>query len=251
MQSPYQTEQHRNELATLGKLQELKKTYTSKYPEIRDENSARFWNHRLANHEELHQQDGMTQDRIKIAARFLPQYADRVLDIGIGHGWVEELIVKRNIEIYGNDISDQTIKNLKNRFQGFFSVQSLYKLHYKKQFFDAIFLLEVLEHVPPSKTLRVLKKIRNLLKPHGCLILSVPTNEGLDVMPDNPNGHVRMYTIPLIRAELELCGFKVINLKTLYAFRRNYTLKKLLAYIWRNRWRPNNIVVLAQKIDSS
>src|SRR5579885_2818701 len=236
--SPYDIEYYRTELAILGKLNLLKTTYSSKLPEIKDENSNSFWNYRLAKYETLSQQDGMTKDRIRIAAKFLPLGVKSVLDIGVGHGWIEELIVKRHIDLYGNDISDRAIKNIKKRFAGSFSVQSLYNLQYEKEFFDAIFLLEVLEHIPPSKTFKVLKKIWSLLKARGYFILSVPMNEGLEFMSDNPNGHVRLYTIPLICAELNLAGFKVLKLKTLYAFSKNYTLKKILTYLWKGHWKP-------------
>ncbi len=247
--SPYAIEHLRDKLASEKKLQKLKKTYSLKYLEIKDSNSAPFWNVKWSIYNGLQQQDSITKDRIRTTASFLPKTAKRILDIGIGHGWVEELIENRDVELYGNDISDQAIKDVKRRFQGKFLTQSLYNLKYKKNFFDTIFLLEVLEHVPPSMTFKVLSDIRNILKSQGYFILSVPTNEGLEHMFGNPNGHVRMYTIPLISAELQLAGFKVIKLKTLYAFNKYYIFKKMIAkYLWKNHWHPNNIIILAQKI---
>lgn len=241
-------EYKRSKLAAEDKLQELKETYSSKYPEIKDLNSAKHWDERQNLRMDLMQQDGMTQDRVRMAARFVPNSVQKILDIGIGHGWVEEILEKRNITFYGNDISPQTIHNIKERFKGHFTVQTLYMLNYEKSFFDAVLLLEVLEHVSPSKTLRVLKKIHTFLKPNGYFILSIPTNEGLDKMKNNPSGHVRMYTIPLIQAELEITGFKILQLKTLHAFSTHYALKKLIAKAWKNRWKPNNIIIQAQKI---
>jgi TolB-like protein len=71
-------------------------------------------------------------------------------------------------------------------------------------------------------------------------------NEGLEEMKDNPNGHLRMYTEDLITAELRLAGFKVLAVKTLFAFKNFYKVKKIIARILKNRWKPNNIIVLAQ-----
>src|SRR3989304_2736452 len=92
-----------------------------------------------------------------------------------------------------------------------------------QRFFDAIFALEGLEHVAPSKIFNSLEKMRN-----------------------NPSGHTRTYTENLIRAELKIAGFKILKLKTLYAFKSFYGFKKISSKILRNRWKPNDIVVLAK-----
>jgi 2-polyprenyl-3-methyl-5-hydroxy-6-metoxy-1,4-benzoquinol methylase len=248
--SPFGVEYRRQHLAQEGKLKELKDTYSKSLPEISDLNTRPFWNERLEVRTPLAQADGMTQKRAKTVAKWLPRSVESLLDIGIGAGWVEELLEKRNLKLYGTDISDATIKNVGNRFKdGKFWVENLYDLPTKDHvIYDAVLLLEVLEHVPPSKTFGVLKNIKSVLRPNGWLIVSVPTNEGLDHMSDNPNGHVRMYTVPLLHAELALAGFRVRQTKTLYAFPNLYRLKQLIASIWRSKWKPNNIIVLAQNV---
>lgn len=250
-------EHKRAELAAAGKLKELRKLYSSKYPEIKDENTSSFWNERYEQRTPLAEKDGMTRDRVRIAASFLPSSAMDILDIGMGDGWLEEEFESKDLptrymNVFGNDISDVTIERLHLRFADrflscAFTVESLYKMRYQKDMFDAVFLLEVLEHVPPSKTFKLLKDIHEFLKPDGCLILSVPTNEGLESMSSNPNSHVRMYTVPLITTELKLAGFTVQQIKTIYAFSSYYRLKKLLMRVWRNHWRPNNIIIQACK----
>jgi 2-polyprenyl-3-methyl-5-hydroxy-6-metoxy-1,4-benzoquinol methylase len=248
IKTSFQLENYRNNLAEQNKLKELKLTYKSKYPEIQDLNTASFWNKKLYVRRLLKMQDGMTQERVSIAASFLPidKKQITILDIGMGDGWLEELLENKNITFTGNDISDNAIKNVKKRFNGNFSVKSLYDLNYN-HLFDAIFLLEVLEHVPPGKTFKLLNDIKNLLKPNGTFILSVPTNEGLETMKENPNGHVRLYTVPLITAELEIAGFRAITTKTLYAFKNYYVVKKIMSRIFKNHWKPNNIIIKAQK----
>jgi 2-polyprenyl-3-methyl-5-hydroxy-6-metoxy-1,4-benzoquinol methylase len=247
--SPFKIEHNRNDLAIAQRLDELKKTYTSKFPEIIDLNSQVFWNERLTIRQPLSDQDGMTQKRSRIISQLLPLSVRTLLDLGIGPGWVEELLEKRGtITFFGTDISDKTIKNVKKRFKGNFWVESIYEKHKRKEKYDAIMTLEVMEHIPPSKTFVILKKIHDLLIPNGYYVVSVPTNEGLEIMKDNPNGHVRLYTVPLICAELEIAGFKVLNIKTIYAFKNYYFIKDILAKIMRHKWKPNNIIVLAQKI---
>ena len=244
--NPFLVERARQILASFDDLDTLKNTYNAKYSEIRDINTSSFWNKKVLEFPSFEDQDGMTKDRIRTVFRFLPRAAKKVLDIGAGSGLIEELISKKNIKVYGNDISSIAVRKLKERFEGSFKKESLYKMKYLKRSFDAVFLLEVLEHVSPSKTLTVLKKIKEILKKSGSLILSIPTNEGLEKTKKNLSAHVRTYTENLIRAELKIAGFRVVKLKTLYAFKNFYTIKKISSKILRNRWEPNNMVILAK-----
>lgn len=245
---PFLIERARQILASISDLNSLKKTYNAKYAEIKNLNTGLFWNNKLSNEAIMKKQDGMTKDRVKTAYKFLPRNAQKVLDVGAGNGFVEELLSQRNIKIFGNDISSISVKNLKSKFKGQFRKESIYKMRYPRKFFDGVFALEVLEHVPPSKILNLLKKIREILRKNGSFIISVPTNEGLEKMKRNPSGHTRTYTENLIRAELAIAGFKVIKLKTLYAFKNFYTFKKISSNFLRNKWKPNDIIVLAKTI---
>lgn len=246
--NPYKTEELRQKLAKKGKLSELIKTYSSKYSQIKDLNRPKFWNEIYSDETKLEDQDGMTKDRIKTAVEFIPRGKLKILDIGAGLGWVEEIIGKdKNKEIYANDFSPVSIKYLKKNFKGHFSRQSIYDLEYESNFFDVILVLEVLEHIPPSKIFSVLNSINKLLKGKGVLIVSVPMNEGLEYMETNPSGHVRMYTKDLIMAELQVAGFNVLKYKTLFAFGTFYNFKTTIAKILMTH-KPNNIVLKAVKI---
>lgn len=245
--NPFIIENKRSSLAEKKQLNKLKKMYAKTYPEIKDLNTPHFWDQQMEIIEHIKVQDGMTQDRIATAAKYLPENAIKILDIGAGHGYLEEVLSQnKNLEIYANDFSVEGVKNLKKRFKGKFAVQSIYKLSYPKNYFDCIFVLEVLEHIPPSKIFSVLKSIKNILKKNGILVVSVPMNEGLEHMKTNPNGHVRTYTEVLIKAELEIAGFHIIESQTFFAFTAFYSLKKFLAKIFPKRWEPNNIIVKAK-----
>lgn len=246
---PFLAERARQILASMNDLRALKNTYNSNYAEIKNFNTPSFWNKRLSDKTSLGKQDGMTKDRVKTAFKFFPKNAKKILDIGTGYGFVEELLsYNKNIKIFGNDISGVAIKILKNKFIGKFRKESIYNMKYSKDFFDVIFMLEILEHIVPSKTFKVLEKVKSILNKDGSLIISVPTNEGLNKMKNNPNGHTRAYTENLIRSELKIAGFKIFKLKTLYAFKNFYNLKKISAKILRKRWKPNNIVILAKAL---
>lgn len=246
---PFLVERARQILASINDLENLKRTYSSKYTEIKNLNTSKFWNKLLSDSTNIEIQDGMTKDRIRTAFRFLPKNARKILDIGAGHGFVEELLSKnKNIKIFGNDISSVAVKDLKSKFKGQFLKESIYSMKYPRKSFDGILMLEVLEHIPPSKVFNVLKKVKEMLGEKGSLIISIPTNEGLEKKKDNLSGHVRTYTENLIRAELKIAGFKVVKLRTFYAFKNCYSLKKISAKILRNKWQPNDMVILAKSL---
>lgn len=248
VENPFRVENYRQILAKQSRLNSLKKTYSSSFPEIRNLNTPSFWNNKFIAIGNIQQEDGMTKDRVKTAYNFLPKTCKRVLDVGAGAGFLEEYLKdNKYLSIYANDFSDISIKKLKKHFKVNFKKQSIYAMKYPDNFFDCIFILEVLEHIPPSKILNVLRNINSMLRVKGILIVSVPMNENLEQMETNPNGHVRDYTYELIKTELEIVGFNLLESKTLYAFNNFYIIKSLLSKILRNRWKPNNVVIKAVK----
>lgn len=246
--NPFRLEEYRSFLAERKDYLGLKKWYTRSLPEIPNLNTSKFWDQKLKINESLDKQDGMTKSRIRAIERLIDDGSKKILDIGAGHGFLEEyLISKRNLKISANDFSNESVDHLKQRFKGDFKVQSIYQLDYKNVKFDTVFTLEVLEHIPPSKILSVLKNVKTLIKPGGQFIVSVPTNEGLEKMKINHNGHLRLYTIPLISAELEIVGFNVEEIMTLYAFDSHYQVKSIIAKVYK-KWKPNNIILSTRSV---
>ena len=247
--NPFSVEKCRQKLAALNDLETLRTTYNHEYAQIKNLNSSSFWDKKLQQRESFKEQDEMTKDRVKTAFKFFPKSSRKVLDIGAGNGFIEELLNKnKDLQIFGNDISYNAVQNLKREFRGKFRRESIFRMKYLKRYFDAIFVLEVLEHISPSKIFSVLSKIKNFLKDGGSLVVSIPTNEGLEKMKTNPSGHVRTYTENLIRAELKIAGFKVLKVKTLFAFKDWYAVKKITSNLLKNKWKSNNIVILAKPI---
>src|SRR3990170_4115006 len=178
--SAYGIEKLRQELASKKNYSKLKNLYRVKLPEIKDLNTPSFWDSKFKTEGNLEDQDWMTKDRVEIAASYIPSGKLKLLDIGAGLGWVEEIVSKDiNVEIYANDFSGKSVRLLKRRFKGYFTQQSIYKMSYPSNFFDVVLVLEVLEHIPPSKIFKVLRSIHSLLKKEGVIIISVPMNEGL------------------------------------------------------------------------
>jgi len=249
MKSKIALEKHRHLLALKGDLEGLRKTYEAKH-KLFDRNKPKFWDKLLTGGVGLSKQDPMTRDRIKIALGFLPGSANKVLDIGAGYGFIEELIQKegRKISLCGIDISPSGAERLNSKFGNKFKVGDIRKIPYPSNSFDAIFVLEVLEHIAPAETFLAFNEVKRVLRPGGILIISVPTNETVDGFSKNPSGHLRIYTPELIRAELSLAGFEFVKWKKLYAFSRLYKLKSLVAWFLPKKFHPNNVVIKAKKM---
>lgn len=102
-----------------------------------------------------------------------------VLDVGCADGLFsnQTLVKSKAKKIIGIDIEKNSIdwankhwKNSKMKFE----VGDAHKLKYKSGTFDAVFALEMLEHV--EYPMKVLKEIKRVLKKGGYAILLVPTD---------------------------------------------------------------------------
>ena len=109
---------------------------------------------------------------------FISDYAkdgDKVLDLGCGNGRLSELFSEKKIEYYGVDFSEGLINIARKRYPKLnFQVADALNLPFPDGFFDEVFSIAVLHHIP-SKELRTqfLKEIKRVLKPKGTTVLSV------------------------------------------------------------------------------
>jgi len=248
---PFKVEMLRAKLVNKKDLFNLRRTYSLTLREIKNINTKDFWDKKLK-HKSEGINDPMTEDRINIINRKVRQIKGKLLDIGFGRGELEKKLDScSNIDIYGIDISNFAVKRAKANLRGKFLQGSIRNIPFRDDNFNVVLALEVLEHIPPSKTFEALGELNRMLEPKGILIVSVPLNEGLEDLikrGKNPNGHVRVYTSLLIEAELKMAGFRIEEIKFLYAFKNLYFLKKILQKtILQKCWQPNDMIVFAHK----
>lgn len=110
--------------------------------------------------------------------KLLADYAkdgDKVLDLGCGNGRMLELFINKKIDYYGLDVSEKLIAIAKQKYPDKnFQVFDGLKIPFADNYFDKIYCVAVLHHIP-SVELReeFLKEARRVLKPGGKLILTV------------------------------------------------------------------------------
>jgi ubiquinone/menaquinone biosynthesis C-methylase UbiE len=100
---------------------------------------------------------------------------DRVLDLGCGNGRYYPFFMEQKADYIGTDNSGELIKEAKKKYpQAEFITADALNLPFAENYFDAIFSVAVLHHIP-SKELRLkfLQEARRALKPKGFLILTV------------------------------------------------------------------------------
>lgn len=106
---------------------------------------------------------------------------DRVLDVGVGSGVLERLAANKGVEIFALDPSERTIEHLREILRIGESAQVGYgqAMPFPNDYFDAVVMTEVLEHLDEDTREESLAEARRVLKPGGRLIGTVPARERL------------------------------------------------------------------------
>lgn len=256
--NPFEIEKIRTALAQQNDFKRLRKWYNKKYPIIVDKNTTKFWDElNIECVDYIQNNNPMAMDRVKIVSNLINGNQMNVLNVGFGSASLEERYFnnyhpERKTNWTGIDISRKSVMVAKKKFPYVnFLKGNIRELNLNNEMFDFAICLEVLEHIQPYNLFEALHELYRVLKKNGKLIVSVPLNEGLEelvVKGFNPNGHVRVYTPILIKTELIMAGFKIVNEQYLYAFHKRYKLKKLIVKgIIRNYKKPNNIILVATK----
>lgn len=111
-------------------------------------------------------------ERVEIASRLVPK-CNNLLDVGCGDGVMLHFIKDKVKNTYGVDNVKTELKKAKKvgMFVDLINTDTD-DFPYKKNFFDAVTCLDVIEHVKDPRIL--LRKIYSVLRKDGILIISTP-----------------------------------------------------------------------------
>jgi 2-polyprenyl-3-methyl-5-hydroxy-6-metoxy-1,4-benzoquinol methylase len=140
----------------------------------------KFWNY----HARFPDKYFSSQYGVQIAlaiGQHLPS-GSKVLDYACGTGALTTCLLQSGFEVSSCDLSSDsvTVVNESNadhpKFMGATIMDGLYSV---KEKFDAVTLVELVEHVEDDILEHILNDVRNVLKPDGVIIITTPNNEDL------------------------------------------------------------------------
>jgi SAM-dependent methyltransferase len=214
-------EEARKEAAKLGDERILEQLYKPDYAFLKQGHVKLLWNDLLLHNKDQTPDFAVWRNRMSIS--MVPRGVRNLLEIGIGMGHALGYLSEKfpDLDIYGTDVSEQAVRHASARFKGHFAVADFGDLPWPGLRFDAILMLEVLEHLEVPRTLEVLRWVHAILAETGFLILSVPLESVASLRqsyflcphcghPVHQIGHVRSYSeLEPIQMELVLSGFQI------------------------------------------
>ena len=116
--------------------------------------------------------------------RYLVKYCrprSRVLNIGVGSGELEKMLIKRGVEVWSLDPCAETIARLQDDLaMGDRAAQGYSQaIPFQDQHFDKVIMTEVLEHLPDDILDATLDEVYRVLKSGGIFTGTVPYRENL------------------------------------------------------------------------
>lgn len=159
----------------------------------------------------------------------------RILDIGSGLGLFLSKFKERGWTVVGTDISKDVAKFSKKLFGVKVLIGDVVKMKLPKEYFDLVTLNGVFEHIyNPSETL---KKIRQVLKSDGILVVTVPNIESLGYLVHKkewyhlqPGRHIYHFSPKTIKKLFNQEGFAIIKTSHSYDAHNYYSLFENIRY---------------------
>lgn len=160
-----------------------------------------------------------------------------MLDAGCGTGQMLKMLQQRGNAV-GLDLSEDAIMFASTRDARNLVLGSVTSPPFASGTFDIAFALDVIEHVDDDGT--ILEGLRELIRPGGALVITVPAFQSLWSDHDKINHHRRRYRRRQMRRILQNAGLEVerITYCNTVLFPIVYVIRRLQALA--RRFRPKN-----------
>ena len=173
--------------------------------------------------------------------RTKPDDTINLLDVGCGDGyWLDRLSEDTNLKLSGLDYNELRVQRLKEKMPDMeIMYGDIFELDINKKY-DVVLLNQVIEHVHDDVGL--LRKMRELVRPNGSLIIGTP-NEGTYLQmriirkkrknPDWYYDHVHFYKEREIKRKITEAGFTINRIMREVCFIGNY---RIFYKLTKRRW---------------
>jgi SAM-dependent methyltransferase len=156
----------------------------------------------------------LTQKAQAKFVRYFLNSADTVLEISCGKAAMLSLLKREGVHAYGIDLSPTSVKYC--RAKGLKAVHGEVLSHMKSlssRSLGGIFCAHVIEHLPPSDAIALVKNAFGVRKPGGRFIIITLNAKGFRTAERFwlDSTHVRSYPKKLLRFLLQKEGFKTIG----------------------------------------
>ncbi len=123
-----------------------------------------------------------SKGRLVFLARQL-QRSSRVLNVGVGSGLFEEVALSMGHDVYSLDPVPKSIEMIQQRLHLGDKARVGYgqSMPFASEFFDAVVISEVIEHLEATVSQEVIHEIARVLKRGGRIIGTVPARENLNL----------------------------------------------------------------------
>jgi 2-polyprenyl-3-methyl-5-hydroxy-6-metoxy-1,4-benzoquinol methylase len=144
------------------------------------DNIKMFWNYQ-SRFPDLYFTSQFGKEIVTFLLEFLPRNS-RVLDYACGTGSLTKYLLEAGFIVTSCDLSTSSIDIVNSNYNNhpnFLGAQSVEEIINSKIQFDAVILVELIEHIDDSTLTIILSNVYDLLKSNGLAIFSTPNDENL------------------------------------------------------------------------
>tara|TARA_B110000046_G_scaffold180017_1_gene210093 strand:- start:206 stop:925 length:720 start_codon:yes stop_codon:yes gene_type:complete len=187
-----------------------------------------------------------------------------VLDFGAGSGGLLSALSREGTRCYGLDFGQDSKDRLAKRFADDKNIKGIIGLSETskfEQFFDIVFLIETIEHMPERHLEPSIEAILSVLKPGGSLVVSTPNDEDLKAaeiycpvskITFHPMQHLRSWNAHTLSQYLTEAGFDAVNcwegdIQALPYHSRSEWVKRFLKRIINRSYKDPHLIAFARK----
>lgn len=173
----------------------------------------------------------------------------KVLDIGCALGTLLSMLDKEGYETYGIDISNFAIREAQKYTRADLKIGNVNKcLPYQGRFFDAVFALDIIEHL--DSPIKFALEVKRILKKGGLFFVHTPNINSIfekifkkSWFGYKDNTHIYLFNKKSLKFLLEKAGLKVIINETI-----SYPLPAPFRRFFENTDLGGSLWMIARKI---